>query len=392
MNIQALTPKFLHNNVISRSNQNNLNAGNTSYSNLKPLGQDTVSFGANTKFIVGIPQPTIGDLISRNYEESQPFLQALSTRLMDTMEAIARELADIGLIFDRAYNERAPIKSTDSYMSKFRRSGSMPKDRVRATWYNENLHDVSLLVDRIFPALESRGYKIAYIPGRKKIPDFDIRLSGVPERAKNVLPEHLRDVASFKEQGSGYGDIQFRIIDTTSGRKGKIPLEIIIVAGKNTAKAKSDESYYVYDITRVLKNELHVSEIVDPEVNTPAYRIKNNIGIITNSLNGNISKPLFHNAKKLDIEHDQSQLLPVRLDEDTCQILPGVVEGINTKISLHYSAKIKEVKQDTTLSSAEKKERIAQLEQYKKDDLHIIQMVKERLAETIEKFGVKSKQ
>lgn len=52
MNIQALTPKFLRNDIITRSNQNSLNVSNASYPNLRPLEKDTVSFGARTKLVV----------------------------------------------------------------------------------------------------------------------------------------------------------------------------------------------------------------------------------------------------------------------------------------------------------------------------------------------------
>ncbi len=54
MNIQLLTPKFLQNrnDIITRSNQNGLNASNVSYPNLKPLTNDTVSFSAKTRFII----------------------------------------------------------------------------------------------------------------------------------------------------------------------------------------------------------------------------------------------------------------------------------------------------------------------------------------------------
>lgn len=56
MNIQALTPKFFRNDIITRSNQNGLNVNNASYPNLRPLEKDTVSFGAKTKFIVDVAE------------------------------------------------------------------------------------------------------------------------------------------------------------------------------------------------------------------------------------------------------------------------------------------------------------------------------------------------
>ena len=92
----------------------------------------------------------------------------------------------------------------------------------------------------------------------------------------------------------------------------------------------------------------------------------------------------------LDIDHDSSQLLSVGLDAQTSQLLPGFVEGIQNKIPQHYKARIKEVKADKTLSPAERRQRIELLEQQRDEDLEIINFVKARLQETIEKYGAKS--
>lgn len=400
MNIQALTPNFLQNrkslntepnSTVRRSNLINSNANTASYPQLRALENDTVSFGMRK--INELAEPAIsavGDFVEKKYDDSFPILEVLSGRLQDSMMAIASELEDVGLVFDKVYNSKAPIKSKNSYMSKFVRSCAEPRDPVRNTWYLRKLHDLPIFVDNILPALRSRGYEIAAVPGKKKLPDFDVRLSGVPEKAKDALPKELRDVASFKKQASGYEDIQFRVVDKLAKDGKKTPLEIIIVAGENTAKAKANESYYVYDITRVLKKELHISEIKDPEIHTPAYRVKSNIEIITDQLNDNISKPLYTNARALDIDQDASNLRSVGLDENSAKVLTGLAEGINNKIPLHYKAKIKEIKDDKALSLAEKRARVERLKKEMEDDLNVIDFVKTRLKETIEKYGTKS--
>ena len=193
--------------------------------------------------------------------------------------------------------------------------------------------------------------------------------------------------------------------------KEKTPLEVIIVAGKNTAQAKRDESYYVYDIVRALKKELQISKIANPAVNTPEQRVQNNIGIIEQQLNAHISRPLYTNAKNLDIYHDDSQL-PVELSQATCKALTGLVEGMRQKTKLYYNARLREVASDEykkviekmIKASSEYKERtdktiyvedilekrnqlLKELRHNKREDLELISRVQTRLTETIEKYG-----
>lgn len=56
MNIQLLTPKFLSNNIVTRSNQNSLNVANASHPNLKQLDKDTVSFSGNARKLLQIAE------------------------------------------------------------------------------------------------------------------------------------------------------------------------------------------------------------------------------------------------------------------------------------------------------------------------------------------------
>ena len=414
MNIQLLTPKFLS----YKKNNENFHSSTAMRSNLAGLNADTVTFSGKINTLQEASH-NIGDAFKAGYEAKIPAYKVLAARLMDTMEATARELEDFGLIFDREYcSEEHMVKGVKSFISKLKRSGESPLDRVRGTWYLEKLHDLSIFSEHILPALEKRGYQIAAVPdrvsGRKILsykPDFDVRLNNVTEKSKKSLPQPLRDVASFKEQASGYADIQFRLIDALDAAKEKTPLEVIIVAGKNTAQAKRDESYYVYDIVRALKKELQISKIANPAVNTPEQRVQNNIGIIEQQLNAHISRPLYTNAKNLDIYHDDSQL-PVELSQATCKALTGLVEGMRQKTKLYYNARLREVASDDykkviekmIKASSEYKERtdktiyvedilekrnqlLKELRHNKREDLELISRVQTRLTETIEKYG-----
>ena len=414
MQINLFTPKF--SSLYQEKVSNNYN--NASYPKLCGLQKDTVSFSGNSKTVKKATQH-IGDALRAGYEANIPFYRVLAARLMDTLEATARELEGVGLIFDREYcSEEHMVKGVKSFISKLKRSGESPSDRVRGTLYLENLHDLSIFTEHILPALERRGYKIAEIPdkvnGRRILsykPDFDVRLNNVTEESKDALPQALRDVASFKEQSSGYADIQFRLIDTLSTFKEKTPLEVIIVPGKNTAYAKRDESYFVYDIVRALKKELHISQIENPGLRTPEQRVQNNVRIIQQQLNDHISKPLYANAKSLDIYHEDLHL-PVELSSDTCSALKGLVEGMIQKTKLYYNGMLRLVASDEYEKTLEKlikaspdyKERkdkiiyvediiekrneiLKELKIHKREDLELLKKVLERLNETIAKYG-----
>ena len=415
MNIQLLTPK----SILYNKNSNK-NYGDSAYINPKICGlqTDTVSFSGRINTMKQASNK-LYDAFCDGYEARIPGYKVLVTRFRDSLAAVGKELEEFGVVFDGEYcTEERMIKNTGSFISKLKREGGAPSDRVRGTLYLENLYNLSIFSEHILPALERRGYKLASIPvkrsGKKVLsskPDFDVRLSNVPEEAKKALPEALRNAASFQEQSSGYCDIQLRLIDTLTNSKEKTPIELLIVAGKNTAHAKSDESHYVYDIVRALKKNLHIAQIPTPHINSPAQRIQNNLEIIRQQLNNYISRPLFANAKNLDIYHDDFQL-PVELSENTCRALTGLVEGMRQKTKFHYNAKLNEIKKDDQVvemiikSSPEFKERgddiiyandirekrrqlIKEINQDKREDLELIDCVMKRLEETIEKYGVK---
>lgn len=412
MIINAITSRFQTQQPTVKNNFNN------SFAIIKPnnhyLAKDTVSF-------TGSPINKSGEIIkealSMSYERKCPSLGVAGVKLNDTLSAIAEKFKDYGVSFDRAYCEQATVKSKDSFFSKFIRSGELPTDTVRSTLFVENPYDLKLINDKILPEFIDRGYAIHKIPdkmiGRKVIskkPDFSVRLNGITEKeTKNLAPE-LRGGVSHAQK-SGYEDVQIRFIDTTVPKSKQVPIEVLFIFGKNYANAKHDESKFVYNIIRALTGVMHISQTKEPAIHSPAARVLNNIGIISEVLRGNISKPLFINAKNKDFYHDNFEL-PVELSETTCRTLTGLLEGIRAKIPEHYREKMLNVKNNDKeivkliKASPEYKERedktiyvddicamrkqfISQLRAQKADDIKTICDIQEEMAKTIEKYGVK---
>ncbi|MCI1273338.1 MAG: hypothetical protein LKG27_02760 [Clostridiaceae bacterium] len=413
----TITPKL---NAINNRNIYNYNQQSTMPNNFNTLNKDTVSFSGKER-ILKYSKYTMQDVTLSQYERNKPLYTALANRLMDTLESIANELKSSGVIFDRDYCEKNAIKKSDSFISKFIRSGETPQDRVRSTLFLQNIYDLSIMNDKILPALKKRGYEVAIIPDKtagKRVlstkADFDVRLTGLSDKDKKSLAPALRNAASFKPQSSGYEDIQFRIVDTLAGSKGKqIPIEVITVFGKKTSEAKHNESYYVYDIKKLFKL-FHLSSVKDPEIHSPAKRIQTNISTISQQLTDNISKPLFFNAKNLDFYNDKTQL-PVGISKATSQVLIGLAEGIKNKIPLHYKEEFAKVNSEKYQPAIEKliknsdeyktredktiyvddikemrKTLVNQLKQERREDLQIINEAIMRLKETINKFGKKN--
>ena len=405
MQVGSITPNFFRRN----SNVQNPHYSSTVMpSKLQPLKADTVSFGSSYSSIFRIEEA-----LRLGYDKNLPFYRSMGMRLMDTLKAIADKYASRGVSFDEDYCAPAVVKSTDSFISKFLRCGES-YDRVRSTLFIENPYDFKLIRE-ILDDLELRNYFVRpmtqKVNGRKvSVPDFDIRLGGVTPEDTAVLGEDLAKCIG-KPQKSGYEDIQIRLVDTSSTRKDAPPLEVLMLYGKNYAMAKHDESYYSYDIRRMLDNLLHISKVENPGVNTPAYRVQNNTGIIGSILSNNIAKPLFFNAKNKDYFHESLQM-PVELSKGTCDVLKGLLNSIENKISMHYRAEAAKVKSSDYDSELEKliqktedylerkdktiyiadirKMRRTLLEKIKterQEDLAIIAKVKDRLNETIAKYG-----
>lgn len=428
MNIQSITPNLFINNRNSKVNNTN-NYRHATMPMLNTLAQDTVSFSGTAdkvsktvnkavRTVAKKSSPSrIEQTIADGYVAKMNKYRTLGLRFMDTMTVITDGFIRKGykVFFDRADCEAHMVKGKDSFVSKLKRSGESPMDRVRATLYVEDPYDLKFIGRELIPALEERGLRIYMAPdkvqGRRvlsKKPDFDIRLDHVDPETIKYLPEELRGCIG-KPQKSGYEDIQMRLVDTLDGSKDVTPIELLIVFGKNYSKAKHDESYYVYDISRALRNEMHISKVDASDPRSPEYRVKNNIGVIVDCLNTNISKPLFINGKSVDFYHEEPTI-PVDLNPSDCVKIRGLLNGIRDKIGIYYRAEgvkassereaVKHIKataeykarEDKTITpeeiEAKKRELISKVYEHKKEDLEVICAVQARFEETAEKYGI----
>ncbi len=406
MRIGSITPNFYQGQIKS---QNSHYSNPVMPSKLSPLKADTVSFGNTLASLFRIEEA-----FRMGYDKNLPLYRSMGFRLMDMLKSIANKYASRGVSFDEDYCAPSVVKSTDSFVRKLISSGECPYDRIRATLFVENPYDFKLIRE-ILDDFELRNYSVRSIPkkinGRKvSVPDFDIRLGGVTPEDTAVLGEDLAKCIG-KPQKSGYEDIQMRLVDTSMTGKNVPPMEVLFLYGKNYAKAKHDESYFSYDIRRILDGRLHLSQIENPKANTPAYRVQSNIGIIGDILSNNIAKPLFFNAKNKDYLHESLQM-PVELSKGTCDVLSGLLNGISNKITLHYRAEAAKIKSDDFVPELERliktspeyierkdktifiadirKMRRTLLEQNKiekEEDMAIMSDVRARLNETIKKYG-----
>lgn len=429
MNIQSITPNLFINNNRNLKTQKNIN--NNYYATkpmLNTLAQDTVSFSGTVdkvsktvnkavRTVAKKSSPSrIEQTIADGYEAKMEKYVARGNRFLDTLTVITGELQSKGynISLDIVDSKAHMVKGKDSFVSKLKRSGESPMDRIRFTSYSEDVYDMKFVSDLI-SAFKARSWDIYMAPdkvsGRKVLsrkPDFDIRLDHVKQDTVKHLPEYLRGCIG-KPQKSGYEDIQMRLVDTLDGSKDVTPIELLIVFGKNYSKAKHDESYYVYDISRALRNEMHISKVDASDPRSPEYRVKNNIGVIVDCLNTNISKPLFINGKSVDFYHEEPTI-PVDLNPSDCVKIRGLLNGIRDKIGIYYRAEgvkassereaVKHIKataeykarEDKTITpeeiEAKKRELISKVYEHKKEDLDVICAVQARFEETAEKYGI----
>ncbi len=429
MNIQAITPSlFVNNNQSLKTQKSNINNNHfATKPMLNTLAQDTVSFsgGADkvskavnkaTKAVRKKTPSRIEQTIADGYEAQMSKYQARGKRFLDTLTVITSELQRKGynISLDIEDSKAHMVKSKGSFVSKLKRSGESPMDRVRFTSYSEDVYNMKFVSDLI-SAFKARSWDIYMAPdkvsGRKVLsrkPDFDVRLDHVEPGTIKYLPEHLKGCIG-KPQKSGYEDVQMRLIDTLDTGKDETPIELLIVFGKNYSKAKHNESYYVYDISRALKNEMHISKVDASDPRSPEYRVKNNIGVIVDCLNTNISKPLFINGKSVDFYHEEPTI-PVDLNPSDCLKIRGLLNGIRDKIGIYYRAQgvkassekeaIKHIKatadykarEDKTITpeeiEAKRRELIAKVREHRDEDLEVIRFAQERFEETAKKYGV----
>ena len=293
-------------NIRKIPSNNNLTAKQTS-----PLKTDSISFGRTGYIMADALEHQLGK------PENVKRMNRIATIYMDILESVAKELKDEGVSFDRTYCQKHAIKSPKAYRSKISRSGSFDvRDGVRATLYCSSLYDLSVLNNKILPVLENRGLVVAktevplekmlkkgYVPTKTElekqeilVPDLDIRLYGVDDQLTKLDSKYQYLISS--PQGSGYEDIQIRFVRDYDNKAFPVLHELIILPGKNFAKAKYYESDKIYKNTRQLDELNFIKNMKDEKYLALAKR---HISIIKSMLSFGISQKLFGCAKNIDV-------------------------------------------------------------------------------------------
>lgn len=342
----------------------------------------------------------IADLVENRVSNNMERLNRIATTYLDVLESVAAKLKDKGIIFDRAYCEQNPVKSPKSYTSKIVRSGSFKvPDAIRATLYITNPYDLSVLNDELLPELKKRGYVISdtemtvkdlkkrgYIPEpnesddkEKIIPDLDIRLADVVEQISKLNPEYRYAIS--KPQKSGYEDIQMRLVRSFEKRKHPLQHELLILFGPNYAEAKHLESEKVYGILRKF-DELNV-KVKANEENPDAKLIYRYIDLIEKMMRGKISQKLYENAKNKDMFNIEEQIPITFLKTDLAQF-EHYFKVLKSKISSYYRSE--------KLANQNNPEMLKQLSREQRADQARVNIIYDKLSETLAYFSKKQKE
>ena len=375
--------------VIGFSFQNSVkrqNTGNSSPFIPKTPSVDRISFtGSGNKMV-----DCVENSVSRNMDR----YNRIATIYLDVLESVAAKLKNKGVKFDRAYCERHPVKSAKSCTSKIIRSGSFKvPDIVRATLYMDNPYDLSILNDELLPELAKRDYVIAktemsvselkkrgYIPKPKaadydkvEVPDLDIRLADVFDQRDKLKPEFRYAIS--KPQGSGYEDIQMRLVRAYDTKENPVQLELLVLFGPEYAKVKQFESENIYKHLRKFG-----------ELNFRKHSIGKNgytktceryIELIEKMVRGKISQKLYENAKNKDMYGIEDEI-PITFTEDDLRIFEQYFTELNEKIIWYYRDAKKFVRTDKSGQN--------QLYRESKADRDNIKTIHDNLLEPIKMF------
>ena len=316
---------------------------------------------------------TVGDAyaaqIAKIVVEKQ--MNSLARVYLAVLSDIAGELAQYGVSYSKAYCSKKPIKDASTYVSKMLRSGETEvKDWIRGTLYVENPYDLSILEQYILPALEESGYKPSpvkltpekaiergFVPsaedfraGEMEVKDISIRLKDAKEHIARTAP-NLMNYADGPSP-SGYEDIQVHLLNINI--KDPIYHELLIIFGKNYAKAKTIESERVYGILRDLK---YLSILTGGEMDVKSEMLfKEYLDKISKKFRVEASEKLFRNGKNLDYFkiNEQEKISFSLVDEVEMDENFIALEEILEKF---YEEKIKKAKNDPELRSKYYKER-----------------------------------
>lgn len=320
-------------------------------------------------------------------------MNELATNYLDNLESIANELKEFGVSFNRAYCEEHPIKGARKCVSKLMRVGEV-RDWLRATLFIENPYDLSILQEKLFPALRKRGLILSDMPistdeaikrgftpttaelkkGVIRVDDLDIRLLDSAEHIAKTAPE-LKNFAGEPAK-SGYEDIQMRLIRKSNNKKDPIYHELIILFGNNYAQAKKIESERIYDIIREFTN---LSILKEGNLNSQdEMLVKSYINKIKKKFTTEASEKLFENAKNKDFfKIDEQATISFNLqDEIEINELFFFIEKLMEK---HYKKSLYEAKANPQLKRSIRKNW--------DNDVNKLTEMRNRLKESIDYFN-----
>lgn len=385
-------------NRITAPNYNLYNSQNIGYNRSyglqlqKPLAADTVSFKCAVKF---------DKILETNAAKNNEKLKIPAKNYMAVLQAVATDLRDYGVSFDRLRCEPNSIKSAKSVVSKIKRSKTfIVPDRIRGTLYCKNIYDMSVLFNKILPALEEYGYyvrdteipveeamKRGYKPSPEEIkrgivnyPDIDIRLKDDDEDnpIKNIesIPDDKKCCLG-KPQSSGYEDIQIRLekIDDTQTdlkkhRKQKFWHELIILTGEEYDKTKHDESEHIYAYTRQFQ-ELNIYNKDFEDI----AELKRYISLIRKTFSNEITQNVYENAKSRDML-GITEALAISITEKNEKSLTECYDEIENITKRYYKEQIE------TKAKTEKSKQT--LEQERDEDIARLAEIRKGLTEAIE--------
>ncbi|MDR1168144.1 MAG: hypothetical protein LBK53_04540 [Heliobacteriaceae bacterium] len=322
-----------------------------------PLKQDSVSFGhAGTRMI---------HFVEHAHDKKIPLYKILSEGFQDTLEVIANQLEKYGFSFDRQYNSKCPVKSSTSFVNKIHRSGAIEgNDNIRATLYLKDLYNLELLYEKLWPAMQKRGFKLAAdtkVPARIA-PDLDIRLQF--DDMKAIQGGDIKGYISGPQK-SGYEDIQMRFVKTNDENT---KYELIMLFGPNYAEAKHLESSKVY---RHLRNFSTLNIPTNNNTDINLKKIKRYIEMINKKFSSGISEKLYANAKNRDYYciPDQDKIFFTKND---ITLIDNSFFELNSHLNKYY----KNLSADSNT-----------VKSMKKHDKDIIKDIQTNMQETIKYFN-----
>lgn len=390
MNISAIQ-SFNFRNINQNKNNVNRNNINSQPRFVNSLNHDSVSFTANQTKLA-----KISDFVEVQIENLTPRLKRIATTYLDILESVSFRLKDDSFSFDRVYCEKNPVKSPKSYASKVARSGNFKvPDTIRATVYCSNSYDLDSL-NKLLAEMKKRGYVLAeteesvanllkrgYIASsdelnnpraEKLIPDLDIRLDDVSEQITK-LPDELK-YSIGKPQKSGYEDIQMRFVRDFDKKKNPVQHELIVLFGPNYAKAKHDESTYVYNFLRQFE-ELS-ADLSDKTLGSHSQKASRYMDLIKQMFRGKVSEKLFLNAKNKDL-YDLDDEIKISFSDEDIAIFENYFSGLNDRINSVYSM----AKKAPELSIDDKK----QLTKSNRSDRALLAKIHDGLKDTINHYN-----